>query len=243
MKRHLKLAALASACMMVMSIVGCTSAEGKSTPTPAAPTPTAPAAVEPTPAVSEPEVLDASAMYRGHNSGLTNRTAAEGYYVQYLAADQLEEALFGPLKHEGSEVSCFQINTLVLTNNEFASRGNCQFFYEPGQRYEFTKDFRDTQRGMHFIFSFYGTYTVDGDQVTLSKPETFCYNLWTGDGGPIAEPTDAGGFCSDPETDPYADAMNTAIMNYRCAYGHEEMTVTIDQENFSFTVNEVNEDD
>lgn len=190
----------------------------------------------------QPETKPAE-LYQGHNSGLTERTAAEGYYVQYLTCEDLGEAIFGPLSHEGSDVSCFQVNTLVLTNNEFASRGNCAYAYEPGQRYELTKDFRDTQRGMHFCFSFYGTYTLDGDQVTLSEPETFSYNLWTGDGGPIAEPTDAGGFSADPATDPYVDAFNTSIMNYRCSYGHESMTVTIDQENFTFTFNEVNEDD
>lgn len=175
---------------------------------------------------------------------MEERTAAEGYYVQYLTCDELGEAIFGPTSHEGNDVSCFQVNSLVLTNNDFASRGSCQFAYEPGQRYEFTKDFRDTQRGIHYYFSFYGTYTVEGDQVTLSSPETFSYNLWTGDGGPIAEPVDAGGFSADPNTDKYVDAFNTAIMNYRCAYGHEPMTVTIDQENFTFTVNETaNEDD
>lgn len=230
MKKHLKLAALVLACMMAVSIVGCTPAAN-------------PPASEPPASEPVAQELEPGAMYRGHDSGLTERTAAEGYYVQYLGADELSEAIFGPMQHDGSDVSCFQINTLVLTNNDFAARSNCEFFYEPGQRYEFTKDFRNTQRGMHFIFSFYGTYTVDGDQVTLSEPETFCYNLWTGDGGPIAEPTDAGGFSADPSTDPYVDAMNTAIMNYRCAYGHEEMTVTIDQENFTFSVNEVNEDD
>lgn len=240
MRKHLKFTALALASMVVMSLAGCGTAATSPTQTPTAPPP---AAATPAPATPAPQGQDPAAIYRGHNSGLTTRTAAEGYYVQYLDCEDLGEAIFGPMSHEGSEVSCFQVNSLVLTNNEFASRGNCQFMYEPGQRYEFTKDFRDTQRGMHFVFCFYGTYTVDGDQVTLSEPETFCYNLWTGDGGPIAEPTDAGGFSVDPETDHYVDAMNTAIMNYRCAYGHEEMTVTIDQENFTFTVNEVNEDD
>ena len=229
MKKHLRFAALASACVMMLSMVGCGNE---------------PATNSQAPASQEPSSnVEATTQLRGHNSGLTERTAAEGYYVQYLGYEDLGEAIFGPFQHEGSEVSCFQVNSLVLTNNEFASRGNCEFYYEPGQRYEFTKDFRDTQRGVHFVFCFYGTYTVDGDQVTLSEPETFCYNLWTGDGGPIAEPIDAGGFCADPETDPYVDAMNTAIMNYRCAYGHEAMTVTIDEENFTFTVNEVNEDD
>ena len=218
MKKHLRFAALASACVMMLSMVGCGNE---------------PATNSQAPASQEPSSnVEATTQLRGHN-----------YYVQYLGYEDLGEAIFGPFQHEGSEVSCFQVNSLVLTNNEFASRGNCEFYYEPGQRYEFTKDFRDTQRGVHFVFCFYGTYTVDGDQVTLSEPETFCYNLWTGDGGPIAEPTDAGGFCADPETDPYVDAMNTAIMNYRCAYGHEAMTVTIDEENFTFTVNEVNEDD
>lgn len=239
MKKQKTLAALISTCMIALALAACAPAPGADTSLP----PATPPATSDSPATPAGTETDPSLLYRGHDSGLTERTAAEGYYVQYLGAEDLGEAIFGPMQHEGSEVSCFQINSLVLTNNDFASRGNCEFFYEPGQRYEFTKDFRDTQRGMHFVFSFYGTYTVEGDQVTLSEPETFCYNLWTGDGGPIAEPTDAGGFCSDPATDPYVDAMNTAIMNYRCAYGHESMTLTIDEENFTFTVNEVNEDD
>lgn len=237
MKNSIKFIALSLACLFVLAAIGCT---------PKAPATEPATKVEETKGTPTNEPAQTNnglvGVHVGHNSGLTTRTAAEGYYVQYLNSEDLGEAIFGPMNHEGNDVACFQINSLVLTNNTFASRGNCTFAYEPGQRYEFTKDFRDTQRGMHFIFCFYGTYTVDGNKVTLSKPETFSYNLWTGDGGPIAEPTDAGGWCTDPETDKYVNAMNTAIMNYRCAYGHEEMTVTIDQTNFTFTVDEVSED-
>lgn len=125
MRKHLKLAALTLVCMMVISITGCSPA-AETTPT-APVTPSAPAPETPAPETPAPQDLEPSAMYRGHNSGLTTRTAAEGYYVQYLGFEDLGEAIFGPLSHEGSEVSCFQVNSLVLTNNEFASRGNCQF--------------------------------------------------------------------------------------------------------------------
>lgn len=224
MKKHVRPMSFVLAAIMALSIAGCSPAENK-------------------PTGGTDSKQEAGIQLKGHNSGLTERTAAEGYYVQYLGKEDLGEALFGPWDHPENEVSSFQVNSLVLTNNEFASRSECQFAYEPGQRYEFTKDFRDTWNGTHFIFMFYGTYTVDGDQVTLSKPETFSYNLWTGDGNTIAKPDDAGGWCANPDEDPYVNAMNTAIMNYRCAYGSEEMTLTIDQENFTFAVNEVNEDD
>lgn len=90
MKKHLRFAALASACVMMLSMVGCGNE---------------PATNSQAPASQEPSSnVEATTQLRGHNSGLTERTAAEGYYVQYLGYEDLGEAIFGPFQHEGSAV-------------------------------------------------------------------------------------------------------------------------------------------
>lgn len=180
----------------------------------------------------------------GNNAGWENRDAVQGYYVQTeFTPEEIEEsvALF-TASDAHTDISCRAENTLVLRNNEYASRAACEYVYEPGQRYELTKEFRNTNMGAYFWATFYGTYTFEGDTVTLSEPERFSYSFDGGAGRPGADVVSSGGIMLDASNE-YIDAFNGAIINYRHNSGHKAMTVTINQDNFTFVIDAVNEDD
>ena len=87
----------------------------------------------------------------------------------------------------GTEQTLFERNTLVLTNNADSNRdlvtgGQPYVDTTTNQRYELTKEFFVGSRGIHRIACFYGTYTVDGLNVTLNTPEYWSYLGYEGDG-------------------------------------------------------------
>lgn len=173
----------------------------------------------------------------GSNGGWDNRDAVQGYYIQTEFTDaEWEEARSLFTYHPNYEQSCIAWNELILRNNEYAVRDACDYVYEPGQRYELTKSFRDLYTGLYFWSTFYGTYTFEGDTVTLSEPERFSFMFDPGAGRPGAAVIGDAGYMLDASNE-YVDNFNGSIINYRHNYGHEAMTVTIDQENFTFKIN------
>lgn len=173
----------------------------------------------------------------GSNGGWDNRDAVQGYYIQTEFTDaEWEEARSLFTYHPNYEQSCIAWNELILRNNEYAVRDACDYVYEPGQRYELTKSFRDLYTGLYFWSTFYGTYTFEGDTVTLSEPERFSFMFEPGAGRPNAAVIGDAGYMLDASNE-YVDNFNGSIINYRHNYGHEAMTVTIDQENFTFKIN------
>lgn len=179
----------------------------------------------------------------GSDGGWETRDAVQGYYIQTEFTDaEWEEALALFTYHPNYEESCIAWNELILRNNEYAVRDACDYVYEPGQRYELTKSFRDLYTGLYFWSTFYGTYTFEGNKVTLSEPERFSFMFDPGAGRPGAAVIGDAGFMLD-ETNEYIDNFNGSIINYRHNFGHDAMTVTIDQENFTFRIDIVNEDD
>lgn len=87
----------------------------------------------------------------------------------------------------GTEQTLFERNTLVLTNNADSNRdlvtgGQPYMDTSTNQRYELTKEFFVGSRGIHRIACFYGTYTIDGLNVTLNTPEYWSYLGYEGDG-------------------------------------------------------------
>ena len=173
----------------------------------------------------------------GSNGGWDNRDAVQGYYIQTEFTDaEWEEARSLFTYHPNYEQSCIAWNELILRNNEYAVRDACDYVYEPGQRYELTKSFRDLYTGLYFWSTFYGTYTFEGDTVTLSEPERFSFMFEPGAGRPGAAVIGDAGYMLDSSNE-YVDNFNGSIINYRHNYGHEAMTVTIDQENFTFKIN------
>lgn len=178
----------------------------------------------------------------GNDAGWEIRDAVQGYYIQTEFTDaEWEEARALYTMHPNYEKSCIAYNELVLRNNDYASRAATPYAYEPGQRYELTKNFRDVQIGLCFWATFYGTYTFEGNTVTLSAPERFSYMFDGGAGKPKANVVASGGFLVD-DTNEYVNAFNGSIINYRHNSGHDAMTVTLDQENFTFKINVVTED-
>lgn len=184
-----------------------------------------------------------STQISGSNGGWDNRDAVQGYYIQTEFTDEeWDEARSLFTYHPNYEQSCVAWNELILRNNEYAVRDATEYVYEPGQRYELTKSFRDLYTGLYFWSTFYGTYTFEGNTVTLSEPERFSFMFEPGAGRPGAAVIGDAGYMLD-STNEYVDNFNGSIINYRHNFGHEAMTVTIDQENFTFKINPVSEDE
>lgn len=87
----------------------------------------------------------------------------------------------------GTENTLFERNTLVLTDNPESDRNDIATavpFLDTTttKRYELTKELYVGSRGIHRIAMYYGTYTADGMNVTLSTPEYWSYVDYEGDG-------------------------------------------------------------
>jgi|GEM_PF-3085076 len=87
----------------------------------------------------------------------------------------------------GTEQTLFERNTLVLTdisdsNRDLVSNAPPYIDTTTTQRYELTKEFFVGSRGIHRIASFYGTYTINGLNVTMNTPEYWSYLGYEGDG-------------------------------------------------------------
>lgn len=189
----------------------------------------------------------------GNDAGWEDHSALQGYYLQTEFTDEeWEEARALYQFHPNSDVSCIAFNELVLRNNDYAKRDAAPYQYEPGQRYELTKHFRDNQIGLYFWASFYGTYTFEGNQVTLNTPEKFSYCFDGGAGRPGASvvSSSAGWIDESNEENPAQDwikgdvinSFNGGILNYRHNSGHEPMVITVDTEYYTFTINELDDD-
>lgn len=143
----------------------------------------------------------------------------------------------------GTEQTLFESNTLVLTNNPESNRdlvpGAPPFVdTTTNQRYELTKEFFVGSRGIHRIATFYGTYTIDGLNVTLNTPEYWSYLGYEGDGyssfnkPECAEFMVPTGELAANGTD-YSLKFSGAIMP-RHNGTNEPQTVTIDPNAFTF---------
>lgn len=191
----------------------------------------------------------------GNNAGLDdeNRKDLQGYYIQTeFTEKEWDEARALFKTHPNFEVSCVAVNTLILRNNSYVARDAAPYKYESGLRYELTKEFRDTQIGLYFWATFYGTYTYNGNEATLKSPERFSYSFDGGAGRQGASVVSASGayLTGNETTNPTQDwvdgevinAFNGGIINYRHNSGHDDMVVTVDQEYFTFTINQLDEE-
>lgn len=151
----------------------------------------------------------------------------------------------------GTEQTLFERNTLILTNNPDSNRdlvGNAIPF-EGGstQRYELTKEFFVGSRGIHRIACFYGTYTIDGLNVTLSTPDYWSYLGYEGDGYASFNKPEAGEFMvptgelAANGTD-YSLKFSGAVMP-RHNGTNDPQTIVIDPNAFTFSYPVGNPDD
>lgn len=88
-----------------------------------------------------------------------------GLYTHYMSGDDMRDRLVGSWSAVTHLDTLAQYNTLVLTaqNTTITS----------GDRYELSKDLYNGEMGIHIEARFYGTYTFDGNSVTLAVPEYY----------------------------------------------------------------------
>lgn len=152
----------------------------------------------------------------------------------------------------GTEQTLFERNTLTLTDNPDSNRDlvqNAPPYVDTTttKRYELTKEFFVGTRGIHRIASFYGTYTVDGLNVTLNTPEYWSYLGYEGDGyasfnkPECAEFMVPTGELAENGTD-YSLKFSGAIMP-RHNGTNDPQTVIIDPNEFTFSYPVGNADD
>lgn len=92
---------------------------------------------------------------------------ATGLYTNLMTGDQLRDRLVGSWSAVTHLDTLCQTNTLILTRQNTTITS--------GDTYELSKDLFNGEMGIHIEARFYGSYTHDGNQVTLAVPD---YYTW-----------------------------------------------------------------
>lgn len=170
-------------------------------------------------------------------------TFQPGVYTNYVDCYGMAGYVSSLETGYGTENTLFERNTLVLTDNPESNRGDISTAVPyidttTTQRYELTKELYVGSRGIHRIAMYYGTYTVDGLDVTLETPEYWSYVDYEGDGyysfnktevadfmvrtGETGNAGDISNKFNGPVLPPFADTSNQA------------QTVTVNMTDFTF---------
>lgn len=89
-----------------------------------------------------------------------------GLYTNILTGEDMRDRLVASWSAVTHLETLRQQNTLLLT----AENGTVS-----GDRYELAKDLYNGEMGIHIEARFYGTYTFDGNLVTLAVPESYTW--------------------------------------------------------------------
>lgn len=92
---------------------------------------------------------------------------ATGLYTNELTGEQMRDRLVASWSAVTHLDTLRQFNTLVLTRQNTTITS--------GDTYELTKDLYNGEMGIHIEARFYGSYTADGNSVTLQVPD---YYTW-----------------------------------------------------------------
>ena len=114
--------------------------------------------------VGESAAEDGAAAERIQHQALEDAT---GLYTNYMSGEVMRDRLVGSWSAVTHLDTLAQYNTLVITAQNTTITG--------GDRYELSKDLYNGEMGIHIEARFYGTYTADGNSVTLHVPE---YYTW-----------------------------------------------------------------
>ena len=157
-----------------------------------------------------------------------------GHYHQHLDANDLMGTVTSLVMMYGDIDSLWEDNTLILYDNGDTSNrtGNLPYVDGSSQRYELVKEMYISSRGIHHWGAFYGSFTCDGDVITLNSPDWASYVLFYGDGYEHYNYTEEGGV-----VDPNSPALGTfygPIMDYHFNTGTQAQQVQINKEDGSF---------
>lgn len=157
-----------------------------------------------------------------------------GHYSQHLDANDLMGTVTSLVMLYGDIDSLWEDNTLILYDNGDTSNrtGNLPYVDGSSQRYELVKEMFISSRGIHHWGAFYGSYTYEGDTITLNSPDYASYVLFYGDGYEHYNYTEEGGVV-DPES-PAIGTFYGPIMDYHFNTGSQAQQVVIDRENGTF---------
>jgi len=168
------------------------------------------------------------------NAESEENSSVLGHYSQHLDANDLMGTVTSLVMLYGDIDSLWEDNTLILYDNGDTSNrtGNLPYVDGSSQRYELVKEMYISSRGIHHWGAFYGSYTSDGDTITLNSPDWASYVLFYGDGYEHYNYTETGG-AVDPDS-PAIGTFYGPIMDYHFNTGSQAQQVVINREDGSF---------
>lgn len=157
-----------------------------------------------------------------------------GHYSQHLDANDLMGTVTSLVMLYGDIDSLWEDNTLILYDNGDTSNrtGNLPYADGSTQRYELVKEMYISSRGIHHWGAFYGSFTYEGDTITLHSPDWASYVLFYGDGYEHYNYTEEGG-AVDPES-PAIGTFYGPIMDYHFNTGNQSQQVVLNRANGTF---------
>lgn len=157
-----------------------------------------------------------------------------GHYSQHLDANDLMGTVTSLVMLYGDINTLWEDNTLILYDNGDTSNrtGNLPYVDGSSQRYELVKEMYISSRGIHHWGAFYGSFTNDGDVITLNSPDWASYVLFYGDGYEHYNYSEEGGVV-DPDS-PAKGTFYGPIMDYHFNTGSQAQQVRINKEDGSF---------
>ena len=157
-----------------------------------------------------------------------------GHYSQHLDANDLMGTVTSLVMLYGDMDSLWEDNTLILYDNGDTSNrtGNIPYPDGSSQRYELVKEMYISSRGIHHWGAFYGSFTNDGNTITLDSPDWASYVLFYGDGYEHYNYTEEGG-AVDPES-PAIGTFYGPIMDYHFNTGAQAQQVVVNRSDGTF---------
>lgn len=155
-----------------------------------------------------------------------------GLYTNILTGEDMRDRLVASWSAVTHLETLRQQNTLLLT----AENGTV-----PGDRYELIKDLYNGEMGIHIEARFYGTYTFDGNLVTLAVPESYTWIYYRNGrvmGDPVVyQPVDLTADGND------GCSFFGDYLDYHGYHRVEEMNVLVDTASGAFAFDIVENDD
>lgn len=168
------------------------------------------------------------------NDTSVDESSVLGHYSQHLDANDLMGTVTSLVMLYGDMDSLWEDNKLILYDNGDTSNrtGNLPYVDGSSQRYELVKEMYISSRGIHHWGAFYGSFTNDGDTITLKSPDWASYVLFYGDGYEHYNYTETGGVV-DPES-PALGTFYGPIMDYHFNTGTQSQQVVINKADGTF---------
>lgn len=155
-----------------------------------------------------------------------------GIYSNTLTGEDMRDRLVA------SWSAVTHLDTLTQENNLVLTEANSTMDTD---RYELTKDLYNGEMGIHIEARFYGEFTVDGNTVTLETPEYYTwiyYRNGTVMGTPVVyQPVDESATGND------GASFFGDYLDYHGYHRIDEMNVTVDTANDTFTFDIQSDDD